>query len=255
MIFLSVQTKIHSFIKIGAVLCVMFCFSFSVFSQVKEKKVHYDERVITQKKFNTKKIEDYKNNDDFIYTVEKREPSWLENLWNWLKRMFKRALRYIFSDIEPAVGFFRTVLKILPYIIAGLTLFFIIKFFLKVNSRSIANSETTKSQVEISEEESLMNDKNLPQLIEKAILKGNYRLAIRYYYLLALKKLSDDKLINWQQEKTNEDYINELTKNNLSNDFKNITFIYDYVWYGNFLIDDNEFVKSENHFKNFLNNI
>jgi hypothetical protein len=74
-------------------------------------------------------------------------------------------------------------------------------------------------------------------LIKEAINQKNYRLAIRYYYLLSLKHLTESDSIAWQPQKTNEDYISEIETDHIKTDFKNITRIYDYVWYGEFNVD------------------
>ena len=224
-----------------------------MFSQTSKKEVFFDDSFIEQKKFDSKKIEKYKAQDEFIYIVEKREPTIIEKAWNWFKRTIKKVLSYIFDDITPSVGFLRVVLKALPYVIAGLVLYFIIKFFLKVNARNIIDGKKNKPIVHLSEEEELIKDKDLPKLIQEAISEGNYQLAVRYYYLLLLKKLSDKEFISWQQEKTNEDYIKELSsKKQLYTDFKKLTYLYDYVWYGEFSIDEEKFIQAESNFKNTL---
>ncbi|MDO6744159.1 DUF4129 domain-containing protein [Tenacibaculum soleae] len=225
-----------------------------MFSQTSEKKkVQFDTEFIELKKFDNKKIEAYKQQDAFIYIVEKREPTVIEKVWNWFKRTIKKVLSYLFDDISPAMGFLKWVLKILPYIIAGLVLFLIIKFFLKVNARNIIDGKKATAMVSLSDEETLIKEKDLPALIKIAIANGNFKLATRYYYLLLLKKLSEKELIFWQQEKTNEDYIKELASNkNLYKEFETLTHLYDYVWYGEFLIDKEKFLKAEINFKKMI---
>ncbi|WP_418644950.1 DUF4129 domain-containing protein [Tenacibaculum insulae] len=228
-------------------------FSFSMFSQTSKKEVFFDDSFIEQKKFDSKKIEKYKAQDEFIYIVEKREPTIIEKAWNWFKRTIKKVLSYIFDDISPAVGFLKIVLGVLPYIIAGLVFFFIIKFFLKVNARNILEGKTAKSIVNLSDEEMLIKERDLSKLIKQAIAEENYKLATRYYYLLVLKNLSEKELISWQQEKTNEDYIKELALNKVLNkEFKKLTHLYDYVWYGEFLIDKEKFLQAEANFKKVI---
>ena len=135
-------------------------------------------------------------------------------------------------------------------------LFLTIKFFLKVNARNIIEGKNSKSTVSLSYEEELIRDKDLPKLIQAAINDENYKLAIRYYYLLLLKNLSEKELISWQQEKTNEDYIKEIAlSNHLNNDFKKLTYLYDYVWYGEFLIDQEKFLQAEINFKSVISKI
>ncbi|KAB1153636.1 DUF4129 domain-containing protein [Tenacibaculum aiptasiae] len=228
-------------------------FSICVFSQEEKKLVQFDDSKIEQKKFDAEKIEEYKKQKEFIYVVQKSEPTVFDKFWDWLKRNVKNILSYFFEDITPAVGFLWNVLRALPYIIAGLVLFFIIKFFLKVKARSIIEGKNAKSVVNLSEDEALIRDKDLPSLIQKAINQGNYQLAVRYYYLLLLKNLSEKELISWQQEKTNEDYIKELSLNkSLYSEFKKLTYLYDYVWYGDFLIDKEKFLQAETNFKSVI---
>lgn len=215
-----------------------------------------DKGTIVKKHFDKNKLNEYKNKEEFNYKIETYEPTIFEKIWDWLKRGVIKILEYLFDDIRPAVGFLRIVLKVLPYIIAGLVLFFIIKFFLRVNAQNVIDGKTNSPLVAISEDEELIKDKDLPKLIQQAIAEGNFRLAIRYYYLLMLKKLSEKELIVWKQEKTNADYIKELKSDkNLGYGFKEITYLYDYVWYGNFNIGEKEFVKAEKSIKNVLQKI
>ena len=225
-----------------------------MFAQTSEEKtVQFDTEFIELKKFDNKKIEAYKKQDAFIYVVEKREPTILEKAWNWFKRTIKKVLSYLFDDISPALGFLKWILNVLPYVIAGLVLFLIIKFFLKVNARNIIDGKKAQSIVNLSDEEALIKEKDLPALIKTAITNGNFKLATRYYYLLLLKKLSEKELISWQQEKTNEDYIKELATNkSLYKEFETLTHLYDYVWYGEFLIDKEKFLKAEMNFKKVI---
>ena len=225
-----------------------------MFSQTPEEKiVQFDTQLIELKKFDNKKIEAYKKKDAFIYVVEKREPTLIEKAWNWFKRKIKKVLSYLFDDISPAMGFLKWILNVLPYVIAGLVLFLIIKFFLKVNARNIIDGKKAQSIVNLSDEEALIKEKDLPTLIKTAITNGDFKLATRYYYLLLLKKLSEKELISWKQEKTNEDYIKELATNkSLYKEFETLTHLYDYVWYGEFLIDKEKFLQAETSFKKVI---
>lgn len=232
-----------------------FIFSIPLFAQ-EEKEIQYDTDRIEVKRFDQDNIEEYKQQDDFIYTVQKKEPGVIDKIWDWFKRLIKRILGYFFDDIQPAVGVLRVILRILPYAIAGIVLYLIIKFFLKVNARNIVSGKGKVPIVGMSEEEVLIRDKNLPKLIQEAIQNKNYQLAIRYYYLLVLKKLVEKETIVWKQEKTNEDYIKELShKDALYADFKSITYLYDYVWYGDFQISETEYYTTEKQFKNFVTKI
>src|SRR5690606_27610067 len=83
------------------------------------------------------------------------------------------------------------------------------------------------------------------KLIIKALKEDNYRLAIRYLYLMSLKNLTLKKIIDWHYDKTNSEYINEIKDDTTKQLFKRISYIYEYVWYGEFTIDNEAYQKHE----------
>ncbi len=60
--------------------------------------------------------------------------------------------------------------------------------------------------------------------------------------------MSEKELIKWEIQKTNDDYINELEKEELKAPFSHITRLYDYIWYGDFPIDKAKYLRAENKF-------
>jgi hypothetical protein len=75
-------------------------------------------------------------------------------------------------------------------------------------------------------------------------------LAVRYYYLLLLKNLTDVNLIEYEFDKTNNDYLKEITSKAINQNFEKATLLYDYIWYGNFSVSENDFYKAQQVFKN-----
>ncbi|WP_117880363.1 DUF4129 domain-containing protein [Aureibaculum luteum] len=208
-------------------------------------KVQVDKQAIELKKFDTNNLDDYNADKNFNYKVEIREPSMLERALDWLYRVFLNMLRAIFGN-EVATGIMGFLVRIIPYAIAAVVLFLLIKFFLKVNTSSLISGTTNTSTVRLTDDEELIKSEDLPELIKNAIAQKNYRLAVRYYYLMVLQKLSNSEIIDWQQQKTNEDYIKEITSETLKHKFASGTYLYDFVWYGNFELNESEFVKAEN---------
>ena len=219
-------------------------FSVGVFAQADSLTVKKDKSSIVQKKFDAKALEKYKSDKDFDYSENEvaKDPTLIERVFNWLSRQLLRFLEWIFG-VKYAKGIFGTILRAIPYIIVGILLFLLIKFFLKVNSNSIVSNASNKPIVSITEDEALIKHKDLLKLINQAIDQKNYRLAIRFYYLNIIKQLEDNELITWEQQKTNEDYIQEISKENIKSSFKDLTRLYDFVWYGNIEIDETKFVK------------
>ena len=228
--------------KLGLYIILLFTF-FGLSAQEKSTEVKIDTTTIVKKQFDSSSIDRYKNDSAFNYEVVDSGPSLYEQVTAWFNRLFRKILSWFFDDIETPMGFLMVFLKALPYIIGVLVLYLIINFFLKVNSRNLISGKTNKEIVQIEDEEALLQSKDLPNLIALAISEENYRLATRYQYVLLLQQLSNKELIVWEQQKTNEDYIKEVKTKNIHTEFEEITRFYDFVWYGNFEINQQEYLK------------
>lgn len=70
--------------------------------------------------------------------------------------------------------------------------------------------------------------------ISTAMLRNEYREAVRLLYLQTLKQLSDAEKIDWQPYKTPTEYTYELKPNALRTPFRELTNRFLRVRYGNF---------------------
>ena len=86
-----------------------------------------------------------------------------------------------------------------------------------------------------------VNTINFKLLIQHAIDIKDYRLATRYLYLSNLKLLSEKEIVHWNVNKTNSSYYYEIKDSVLKDAFTRITYIFDYVWYGDFQLNEYEF--------------
>ncbi|SFR49420.1 protein of unknown function [Robiginitalea myxolifaciens] len=73
---------------------------------------------------------------------------------------------------------------------------------------------------------------DLDALLKEALDSGDYRLAVRYQFLRLLKKLNREGKIDYHPEKTNWDYLAELSDSPLKSQFSRASRIYEYAWYG-----------------------
>jgi hypothetical protein len=87
--------------------------------------------------------------------------------------------------------------------------------------------------------------------INEAVEQRNYRLAVRLLYLQTLKRLTDRGLIQWQANKTNRQYAYELTGNPARLPFEQLTTQFEYVWYGDFPVDEARFGQIRDNFQQF----
>ena len=92
---------------------------------------------------------------------------------------------------------------------------------------------------------------NFDAAIEKAIADKNFRFAVRLLYLQTLKNLAGIGLINWQVNKTNIAYVEELNGNIHQAGFRNLTRQFEKNWYGYLPIEESEFRQVMNHFNQF----
>ncbi|MBR9846024.1 MAG: DUF4129 domain-containing protein [Algicola sp.] len=213
-------------------------------AQDKDSVVIYDDSNLDVKDISENDLETYKADDDFNYEETEPEDNFIVRAYNtfieWLSNIIREIVEAVFG-VGEAQGLLYFIFNVVPYLILAFLIFLLLRFFLRVNSRTLITGQKETANFQFTEDEQIIKNEDINALIDNAIAQKNYRLAIRYYYLLSLKYLSEQQVIIWQQEKTNEDYITEIKSDSIKNNFKNITRIYDYVWYGEFNIDQLRF--------------
>ena len=93
---------------------------------------------------------------------------------------------------------------------------------------------------------------DVKSLINQAENNNDYRLAVRYYYILVLKFLSLKNLIRFEENKTNADYLNEIAHLKFSNQFAYTSYLYNYIWYGEFPLNMEQYQTARQSFKTLL---
>ncbi len=168
--------------------------------------------------------------------------------------LIQRVLQKFFGWLSDIFGFDIDFIdyKTLEYIVYGLlgvaTLYLLIKFLMQAPINSVFKTESQNINDFTYVEENL-NEVNFETLIEDALKEKNYRLATRYLYLKSLKLLTNKDIIEWHYDKTNSEYLNEIKNENTKSVFKRISYIYDYVWYGEFPIDEAVYNKNISDFE------
>ncbi|PCJ93282.1 MAG: DUF4129 domain-containing protein [Flavobacteriaceae bacterium] len=240
--------------RIFFLLCILFFSTNLLVAQKDSIQVRYDTEEIEAKIITENQLTKYLDDAKFNYELKKVENLKWEAFKNWMYTILLRFFEFLFG-VGKAVGFLGFFLNIIPYLLLAALLFFIIRFFINTNTRSILYAKQNQNLVSLSEEERIIKTEDIEQLIRNALKKKNYRLAIRYYYLFILKLLTEGELIDWQLQKTNDDYLKELKKTELKQSFKNITKIYDYIWYGEFHINEDKYKKMEINFSSMQKEI
>ncbi len=211
--------------------------------------VRYDSTPFSEvKKISADDLRPYQDDPKFDYEVITTENTWWNAIKTWMGNVLLRFFEWLFGA-EKAVGSLAAFLRILPYILLGVLVYILIRFFLNVNATAMTQAKRNEALVSLSEEEHIIKNEDIQELIRKALAIQDYRLAVRYYYLFLLQKMSDKGLITWELQKTNDDYLNELRTAKIKAPFRTITRLYDYIWYGGFELDEGKYLKAEHAFE------
>ena len=177
--------------------------------------------------------------DEFNYTFKTGESqNILARFINWIGQ----GLYNVFGiTLSPQV------LQIIEYFIYFLLVILAIYLIVKVLINESFNSifqKKAKAINDINLTEEHIESIDINTLLNTALNDKNYRLAIRYQFLLTLQKLSENDIVEWHFDKTNSDYLSEIKQPQLQNGFKKITYLYDYIWYGEQPLDEIKYSKS-----------
>lgn len=235
----------------GLFFQILVCFAFmgTCFAQkdsVLVEKITYDQQTISPVEFDDERIASYKKEEAFNYEIIPHE-NWWTLFKEWIAKQWNQFWDWLLGSYT-ASGILAFLIKILPYLIITGVLAFVIWLFIKLNPASSVLEQKQQARVTLSEDEKIIQHEDISVLIQKAKNEKNYRLAVRYYYLLILKKMRDLELIDYQFQKTNEEYLKEITAVSTKQQFKTITHIYDFIWYGDFPVNEADFIKAEKDF-------
>ncbi len=206
------------------------------------------ENTVFPKKFKENIPSRYKGKD-FDYTTVKPRMSFWEKLMEKIMRIMESIFgETVFTKSGNITGI---LVRLFAIVLVGFLLYFIIKYLMGKDGNFLFGKKNRKVDIKDEELHENIHEINFPESILKFERSGDFRSAIRYQFLFVLKKLSDKKLIIWNPEKTNKDYVSELKALHLKNDFYDLSYIFDYVWYGEFSIDEESYLKFKNQYQSF----
>ena len=148
-------------------------------------------------------------------------------------------------------GFLFFVKYIFPYLLGLVVIYIILKTFIGVDVDFWKSNHKNKSVKKDLVYEDEIDKHDYEALLQKALKQKNYRIAIRYYYLITLQLMADKNLIEPHKDKTNADYLFEFQSHELNKDFYHLSYIFSYVWYGEFLLDEFSFKTAEQKYQSF----
>lgn len=193
-------------------------------------------------------IRNWKNRKEYAYT---------KNLDSLLKA--SQEVQQVPQTRAPRSGSFMnqllggSIIKIILWTLAILFVGIIVYQLLKRNGL-FQSSYKSKVAEKPAEEEELSLQNDFDPLIDQAFKQGDYRMAVRYHFLKTLQQLRDKNQINYEPDKTNSRYVYEIPVN-WRNDFSQLILQYEYVWYGHFDINREQYEQVQKRFHSFLQKV
>ena len=230
-------SKILLMVLIFNIIGYLFVYSQNADPAGAKDKIQIDRTKTIVEKVPWDKIEKYRNSKAFDYSFKLRKGA---NFWTRFLMWLNDILEAIFSK-KGAAPFIRLIVILLIF---G---FFIYKILGANISGIFTRNKKMKSSNGFDYFDEDIHSQDLDRKLSQAVAEQNYRDAIRYYYLKLLKHLDLGGLIQWKISKTNLEYQTELVSHKILDDFKALSGIYEYTWYGNFSVD-------QEHFNNWQSN-
>jgi len=222
---------------------------------VKSLVLKADSSAVKVRNLNKDVLNNYRKQPEFDYTNETADgPSLWTRFWRWFWHLFD----FLNFKQHPNARIIDIILTFLKYLVIILGISAIIFFILKmagIDMFGLFRNKSKKADLPYSESLENIHEIDFDSEIEKAVNQHNYRLAVRLLYLKSLKQLSDASLIDWQPDKTNSAYIDELNNPEQQGTFRTLTHQFEYVWYGEFPIDGNVFDRINFMFQKFRSEI
>jgi hypothetical protein len=165
----------------------------------------------------------------------------------------KQDLPFSNTDFSGLAGLFKVLLWVLLIGILVVVLVYLLNSDLFGPNNRKLSSETT---IDLDNIEQHLQESDLEKYLRQALAQKEYKQAIRLYYLMLIKELSAKEHIEWRKEKTNRQYLYELsTKPMLQTPFRESTRIFERVWYGETAFEESDFEQVAPVFQGFLNKI
>lgn len=186
--------------------------------------------------------------DSDAFNYEERTPD--KSLWqrflDWLAR--KLSQWFDVKDAETSANILKYVGWTLLILVALGTAYLIARILLRREGRWIF-AKSADSGLRYDEMVGNIERTDFDELIRRALVDNDLRLATRYQYLRLLRELSRRGIIEFDKEKTNSEYAYEIREEALRKRFQYLSYLYNYIWYGKFDVDESTYAKTASAFQ------
>ncbi len=244
LIFTSICINVKAF-------SASYCNTTSIVSTIQSDTLKLDDSKLEPRKF--RDLNDTYSSEDFIYERTKENSGWWTRFKQWISDLFNDW--FDIKNSDEASNITDLMLQIGAIIIFLLVAYFIFKAVMNDEGKWIFGKSSDKNIIPVTDIESNLSITDFKKLTAEAENSEQYRLAIRYYYLWLLKNLTNAEVIDYDVEKTNSDYYNEILSEDIKKQFSYTSYLYNYIWYGEFDVSKLDFDKAKSAFTNFINSV
>ncbi|QHI39075.1 hypothetical protein IMCC3317_44760 [Kordia antarctica] len=243
----------YNFLRIGIFFIISLSGSVSHATNAVQQQVPViqDTSDVTPKTYD----EDFKDryeSSEYIYEEEKTK-GWFSRFIDWLEATIESL--FDFESRQDAADFLISAKNIFYVVIIIIVVFLIVRAIMNGEGRWVFGKASDRKRITHEDVETNIHIIDFTTLISEALTNNEYRLAIRYQYLHMLKKMSASEIIKYDPEKTNLDYSHEIKNEKVREQFLYTSYLYNYVWYGEFTIDKEQYEQAEESFNLILKNM
>ena len=162
------------------------------------------------------------------------EVSFLDRIWTWFLNFLSQLFQW---------GGTSSIVKIIVYtLVIGAIIYAILKIT-NTSPRQLIRKDESNLAYSVHEED--IHNISFEDQIAAALESKNYKLAVRLNYLYALKFMSDEGIISWTPAKSNHEYLYEVSESEVRGNFKALSILFEYCWYGGFDVPRKSFNESK----------
>ncbi len=196
------------------------------------------------RKFDREKVKAYLQDEDYAYdrAAGSAAPNLWERFWAWVS---EKIFRPLFRDGR--LDYWRWGI----YGICALIIGWAVLRMTGTGVQGLFFGKGKANTFSFEENEANIHVIDFDKMIADAVEQGQYRRAVRLFYLKTLKQLSDRGLIDWRPDKTNHDYLREWKRRDIEPGFRQVTLLFEYICYGDFSIDSQRFLQAQKAFQDF----
>ncbi|MEL6615225.1 MAG: DUF4129 domain-containing protein [Bacteroidota bacterium] len=192
-------------------------------------------------------LQRFRDDPTYLYdSPEAERPSGWDRFLSWLyRKLFSPLARGATSDSG----------EVIVIVLAIFILGWVITRLLRADAgplfgkKDLAPEALTGPLLDVDD----IREVDVSTLLDRALIREDYREAVRFRYVLALQALATRGIIEWRRDKTNRDYVREAraASGAVAEPFADVTRAFDFVWYGERAVDRARYARLGDLFDRF----